>query len=77
MELHALAETVTLIRDGGSMVLLVLAIVGGFRGWYVWRWQYDEKIASCQEELDEARAQRDEWKKMALRGIEFAERVTG
>jgi hypothetical protein len=62
MDISQLAEIVNLIRDGGSTVLLVTAIVGGAKGWYVWRWQHDAVIA-----------ERDQWKAMALRGLSLAE----
>jgi hypothetical protein len=77
MDPQALVETVQLVRDGGSTALLVAAIVGGFRGWYVWGWQYREKIAACQLELAKVERDRDEWKAVALRGLSVAERITG
>jgi hypothetical protein len=28
------------LRDIGAYGLLALAVIGGYRGWYVWRWHY-------------------------------------
>jgi hypothetical protein len=58
------------------MALLVVAVLGGFKGWYVWRWQHDAVIAQYVEEVDALRQERDEWKAVALRGLSVAERVT-
>lgn len=53
----------TLLRDGGALGLVVLLIIGGMRGWYVWGWHLRETQAECQE-----------WKQIALRGTEIADR---
>jgi hypothetical protein len=37
-------------------------IVGGAKGWYVWRWQYDALVE-----------ERDQWRAIALRGLSVAE----
>ena len=66
------AETLALVRDGGTIFLLTVAVVGGFKGWYVWRWVYDVKCT----ELAQMRQERDEWKNVAIRGLSIAERVT-
>lgn len=66
------SEILPLVRDGGSTALLAAAVVGGFKGWYVWRWQFDAAVAT----LAQMRQERDEWKNIALRGLTVAERVT-
>lgn len=53
-----------LLGPGGLTVGLVLAMVGGWRGWWVFGWQYDDAVK-----------ERDEWKDAALRGTRVAERV--
>jgi hypothetical protein len=62
MDITQLVDVAAAVRDGGSTTLLLAAIVGGAKGWYVWRWQYR---AMTQE--------RDEWKAIALRGLSVAE----
>lgn len=58
-------DILALITQGGVVGLLVLIVVGGWRRWYVWSWQY----------LDVIR-QRDEWKDLAMRGTGLAEAAT-
>jgi hypothetical protein len=60
-----LPDILKLAQDVGSTGLLVIAVVGGFRRWYVWGWAYDRM------ERD-----RDEWKATALRLLHVAEQVT-
>jgi hypothetical protein len=80
MEIGNPAEIVDLIRDGGALLLLVVAILGGIRGWYVWKREFDDersdKLAAIKE--------RDEWKALAIelmratdRATSLAERVVG
>ena len=60
-----LIEITTFLKEQGAAVTAVLLlVVGGYRGWYIWRWQYD---AVCQE--------RDSWKAIALKGLAVAERI--
>lgn len=49
--------------DIGVAGLLVVAIVGGFRGWYVWRWVWEAKVKECEE-----------WRALALRSLDTTER---
>jgi hypothetical protein len=37
-----ITELFVYVRDGGTIAVLLLVIVGGMRGWYVWRWYADE-----------------------------------
>ena len=55
--------------------MLVSAVVGGFKGWYVWRWHFDQVVAQHVQDTERVRKERDEWKDVALRGISVAERV--
>lgn len=36
--------------EGGSHLLLALALVGGYRGWYVWRREHDAMVSVYREE---------------------------
>lgn len=50
------------IRDLGATALMALALMGGMRGWYIWRWQHDAALAVCREAIadrDARLAQRD------------------
>lgn len=57
--------------------MLVVAIIGGWKGLYVWRWQYTERQAIDAARLEDMTRDRDEWKSVALRGLKMAERAHG
>jgi len=48
----------------GVVGLLCAIVIGGWRRWYVWSWQFTELLA-----------ERDYWRTMALRGTVLAEKV--
>jgi hypothetical protein len=62
MDITQLVDAMKMVRDGGSTALLLAAIVGGSKGWYVWQREFD---AVCRD--------RDEWKQLALHGLSLAE----
>lgn len=68
-----LNQTLALVRDGGSLFLLVIAIVGGFRGWYVPRWTFDAHMQAADKSFAEMKQDRDEWKELAMRGLSVME----
>ena len=52
-----LIELYAYIRDGGTLAVLLLIIVGGMRRWYVWKWYADEqstRISQLEARLDRA-----------------------
>lgn len=51
------------LRDLGFGGLAAFALVGGFRGWYVWR-----------REHDAVRADRDFWRATALKALGHADK---
>lgn len=52
------------IRDAGVTGLLILALIGGFRKWWVFGWRYNEVVV-----------EKDEWKRLALGGTHLSERA--
>ena len=52
------------IRDLGFGGLAAFALVGGFRGWYVWRREHDAVVAD-----------RDFWRSTALRAMGHTDRA--
>lgn len=56
-------EILEALRAGGMTGLLVVALIGGFRRWWVFGWHYKE-----------VKRERDEWKALALGGTHLAER---
>lgn len=59
-----ITQILPIARDVTITGALLLALIGGHRGWYVWRWQHDE-----------LRREKDDWKRIALRGLNIAEQV--
>lgn len=52
-----LAELFVYVRDGGTIAVLLLIIVGGMRRWYVWGWYADEqraRIVDMEQRLERA-----------------------
>jgi hypothetical protein len=48
----------------GVVGLLTAIVIGGWRRWYVWSWQFNELLRD-----------RDFWRTQALRGTALAEKV--
>jgi hypothetical protein len=63
---------VQLIRDGGAILLLAVAIIGGMRGWYVWKRELDRADAATALEAQRA----DEWQAIALDLLRQSDRAT-
>lgn len=59
-----LDEILRILNQGGTVAVLVLIILGGYRQWWVWGWQFHA--------LEE---DRDRWKELALSGTDLAERL--
>lgn len=73
---------VAAIRDGGFLLMVVIALVAGARGWYVWKWQHEvhiklleNRVEDFQQRLEDAYRERDRWMATALRGTAVAERA--
>jgi hypothetical protein len=45
-------DVLAYVRDAGLLGMLLAAMIGGWRKWWVWGWQYDE----CCRERAELRA---------------------
>ena len=58
------------VADGGFIVALLTALVGGYRGWYVFGPQHKAIVTDLVE-------QRDFWRSQALRATSLAERAVG
>ena len=59
------AELLDITTKGGVIGLLLIIILGGWRRWYVWEWNYDELVVD-----------RNFWRDMALSGGQLAEKAT-
>lgn len=67
------ADFITAIDRGGVLVLLVTAVFGGLRGWYVWRWQVDKIEDAWSTRYGEMERDRDWWRTIALRSLQVGE----
>lgn len=59
-----------IISGGGLVGLLVIILVAGMRGYWVWGWAYKEGIAREKQ----LREERDEWRDLAIHGVTLADR---
>lgn len=53
------------VGPAGALIVLLLALVGSIKGWWVPGWQYRDVVRD-----------RDRWMDTALRGLEVADRTT-
>lgn len=60
----SIEQVLDTIRSAGVTGLLAIAIVGGFRRWWVFGWQYK----ACEEE-------KVEWRRLALGGTNLTEKA--
>jgi hypothetical protein len=47
------------VRDIGVTGVVLFALIGGWKKFYVWHWYYDERVADLIK-------QRDDWRDLAL-----------
>lgn len=66
-----ITEVWKLIQSGGLMGLLVFILAGGYRGWWVFGWQYKES----EDRVTKAEAERDDWRDIALHGTNITEKA--
>lgn len=57
------ADILQTVRDAGVTGLLVFALIGGFRQWWVFGWHHREIVK-----------EREEWKQLALYGTHLSEK---
>lgn len=73
--MNDIATVADLLTKGGLVSALVLALVGGMRGWYVWKNMHETRIKDLADQLVEIRKDRDYWRDTALRSIAATSRV--
>lgn len=75
-----LTELFIYIRDGGTLAVLLLIIVGGMRGWYIWKREadeYRERIRDLEKRLERAEQLAVGGTALARRATSLAERAGG
>lgn len=71
-----IVDIVQIIRDGGIIALLLVILLGGARGWWVFGNVYRDTIKELADRYQDMRTERDEWRRQAMRGTTNAERAT-
>ena len=72
-----ITDLIALIRDGGTLAVLLIIIVTGMRGDWTWRWYSDElraRITDLEQRLDRALSTAEKGATQAGRATELAER---
>lgn len=64
-----------ILRNVSVAGMLLTAILGGYKGFYVWRWSFDAMAKNYDDRLAALSKERDEWKAIALHGIGLAEQA--
>lgn len=72
MELN-LAQIAPIVRDITISVALFVALEGGRRGWYVWRWTYERDIAQKDATITRLLAENQKWETRAMRLLNVSE----
>ncbi len=82
-----LTTFIDLITRGGLVTALIIALIGGMRGWYVWKDvhedsnevlknQLEEMKKSCDKQLDDIIKDRNYWRDQAVRSMTNNGRIT-
>lgn len=77
---------IQLVQNGGVLALLLIALVGGYRGWWVfgtyhqiiitqWKERLETETRELRAQRDLALKERDEWKTLAIKGTSLTERA--
>ncbi|KKN15323.1 hypothetical protein LCGC14_0987220 [marine sediment metagenome] len=62
------------INDIGLVGVAALIIWGGLKRKWVFGWTHEEVKTDLRQQLDRIAQDRDDWRALALKGTEFAER---
>jgi len=70
-----LVTLIDLISRGGLVGALLVALVGGMKGWYIWKTSHETLMKELQERIDALTEDRDYWRDQAIRALTAANRV--
>lgn len=59
-------DVVQALRDSGLIGLLVLALVGGWKRWWVFGWHHDRVCARYEKQIADLNHERDDWKQLVI-----------
>lgn len=65
-------ELLNIVRDGGIIGVLIIFLVGGMRGWWVFGRHHDESMRQAAAHLDQMRQDRNFWRDLAVEGVATA-----
>jgi hypothetical protein len=68
-------QTMETLRDVGAYGLMSLALIGGFRGWYIWRWQHDKAIAEKEATIARLLKENMKWEDRTMRLLDVNKRL--
>lgn len=63
------------LLDMGITGILIAIILSGARGLWVYGRTYQERTQSLMSRIEELKQERDEWRRMALKGSDVAEKA--
>jgi len=61
-----LSKVLAALREGGLLGGLILVLVAGFRRWWVWGWHHQNVIDRYEQQVNEMRKERDDWKNLVI-----------
>jgi hypothetical protein len=67
-----LFELASKLSGAGLATLLIFILVGGWKRMWVWGYQLEQLRTDMKEQLLDERAEKQEWKSLALRNLEVA-----
>ncbi len=67
-----LTTIIDLVSRGGLLTALLLALIGGMRGWYIWKGAHDSIVNGLTERLTATTVDRDFWRDQAIKALTVA-----
>lgn len=67
-----LITLIDLISRGGLVSALLVALIGGMRGWYVWKGSHETLVKELQERIETMTVDRDYWRDQAIKALTTA-----
>lgn len=71
-----IATTIDIVSRGGLVAALLIALIGGMRGWYLWKGSHETITRNLQEELDRTIEDRNFWRNQAMNALTTAKTAT-
>jgi hypothetical protein len=70
-----LVDLIARLTNGSAATLLLFAIIGGYKGWYIFKGPYLKIIGLLEQRYEDMRRDRDGWKDIAMRTLNVTEKV--